>query len=572
MSMGKQKVAGIAIVAAVIVGGVMLLRWNSLVPVSKGSAELQSDEPAQTKSVGPSALPSPPPAPPAPRVAQDDNSGSQASRMSATQAGTTGEKLDPKSANYTKAPRQGVKLKGRSSPFDPGNLLPLAKLKQGDNVVIPLFDGEQVSGKVNLVQEEAGGWVRVGGELAGPHTGTFYVGTSGEHVVGAVLLPKAEIAYVIEGQPDGQVFVKEKPLSEVICFPLPRPKDEPVSAAGDPGPQEIPPILSSRPGATAVLYLDFDGESVTNARWNGGNPIDALPSALTSAQISEVWSRVKEDFWPFNIDVTTDRNRYDNAPIGRRMRCIITPTCAWYYNCDAGGVAYLTSFAQAGKGEFSSDIPCWVFVGSSAKAAAEAISHELGHTLGLSHDGCNSPVDEYYQGHGAGAVGWAPIMGVGYSKPLVQWSKGEYAFANNQEDDLAIIANTANGFGYVADEPGNSMVSAALLNVSGGTVNQTGIISGNNDVDFYAVGVGAGTLSITANPASISPNLDILIELRNAVGTILASSNLDTALYAAISYYTATQGTYYIKVQGTGRGSVLADGYSSYGSIGHYSL
>jgi hypothetical protein len=118
------------------------------------------------------------------------------------------------------------------------------------------------------VQEEAGGWVRVGGELTGPHTGTFFVGTGGEHVAGAVLLPKAEIAYVIEGQRDGQVSLQEKPLSEVICFPLPQPKDEPVSAAGDPAPQAIPPILSSRPGASAVLYLDFDGETVTDP--NGG--------------------------------------------------------------------------------------------------------------------------------------------------------------------------------------------------------------------------------------------------------------------------------------------------------------
>ena len=28
----------------------------------------------------------------------------------------------------------------------------------------------------------------------------------------------------------------------------------------------------------------------------------------------------------------------------------------------------------------------------------------------------------YYKGHG----GWAPIMGVGYYKAVVQWSKGEY--------------------------------------------------------------------------------------------------------------------------------------------------
>lgn len=31
----------------------------------------------------------------------------------------------------------------------------------------------------------------------------------------------------------------------------------------------------------------------------------------------------------------------------------------------------------------------------------------------------------------SGANGWAPIMGVGYYQELTQWSKGEYAGANN---------------------------------------------------------------------------------------------------------------------------------------------
>jgi hypothetical protein len=109
------------------------------------------------------------------------------------------------------------------------------------------------------------------------------------------------------------------------------------------------------------------------------------------------------------------------------------------------------------------------------------------------------------------------------------------------------------------------------LNVAGDVVNQSGIISGNNDVVFYVFAVGAGVVGINANPASISPNLDILLQLQNSAGTVVASSNPDTELNASVSY-TAAAGTCYIKVQGTGRGAVLADGYSSYGSIGHYSL
>lgn len=37
-------------------------------------------------------------------------------------------------------------------------------------------------------------------------------------------------------------------------------------------------------------------------------------------------------------------------------------------------------------------------------------SHEVGHSVGLYHDGVNS--SSYYWGHGSGATSWAPIMGV----------------------------------------------------------------------------------------------------------------------------------------------------------------
>ena len=64
----------------------------------------------------------------------------------------------------------------------------------------------------------------------------------------------------------------------------------------------------------------------------------------------------------------------------------------------------------------------------------------------------------YYAGPGTGATGWAPIMGVGYYQPLVQWSKGEYATATNVQDDYAVMAT--NGLPLRADDHGNSAGSA----------------------------------------------------------------------------------------------------------------
>ena len=43
--------------------------------------------------------------------------------------------------------------------------------------------------------------------------------------------------------------------------------------------ERIRPLLESLPGAPGVIYLDFDGETVTDGRWNSGQTIHAPPPA-----------------------------------------------------------------------------------------------------------------------------------------------------------------------------------------------------------------------------------------------------------------------------------------------------
>jgi hypothetical protein len=104
------------------------------------------------------------------------------------------------------------------------------------------------------------------------------------------------------------------------------------------------PLLSSYPTAIAVIYLDFDGHTVEGTSWNWSLPaIECKASGLDSAQITEVFNRVAEDFRPFNVNVTTDSANFLAAPSDRRMRVIITTTSEWYGN-SAGGVAFISSF------------------------------------------------------------------------------------------------------------------------------------------------------------------------------------------------------------------------------------
>jgi alpha-tubulin suppressor-like RCC1 family protein len=508
-----------------------------------------------------------------------------------------GQALNPLSISAARS--QGKIPVGRTAVFYGDSVLALAKLQRGQQLDIPLSDGGEVTGQVNLVQIGTDGMVRVGGSLTGERAGSFSIASNGSAVSGRILLPGDHLAYVVNTPQPGRMVMQELPLTDLVCYPMPREQAASEASFPDVGPLAAPPQMSSRPSAGTVLYLDFDGADVTDPDWNGGNPIYASPSNLGSDQITAVWNRVKEDYWPFNINVTTSENDYLNAAVGHRMRVIITPTDT--ASPGSGGVAYVGSLIGAGApyDAFSSDVPCWVFNGT-IDGIAEAISHELGHTLGLRHDRDTSaplPHDssnsayEYYSGHGGtGPVSWGPIMGAAYTRTVVQWSKGDYPSDDNHEDDLAIISGGAsfeaspgisltNTIGYVTDEAGNDRASAAALFVSGNAINQSGTITSASDVDFYAFTVtSAHPLTINANPANTSsrqPDLDIALEVQDGNGRVLASSNPDQALGALVSCWVGPGTTYYVKVSGVGRAgdSSTGDyGYPAYGSIGQYNL
>jgi hypothetical protein len=335
----------------------------------------------------------------------------------------------------------------------------------------------------------------------------------------------------------------------------------------DDSPPSTVPVFNSLPGAVAVAYLDMDGQVVSGTQWAGGGTITAtgVVGTLTNAQMLEVCRRTAEDYSPFQINVTTEESVFLAAPSNRRIRCIITPDNEWFGT--AGGVAYLNSFTWTG------DTPCWVFsdqLSNVPRYIAEATSHEIGHTLSLAHDGRISPSEAYYQGHGTGEVGWAPIMGVGYYKLLVQWSRGEYLSANNTENDLNKIT-TLNGFGYRVDQVSNSIVSATSLSGSSGSRSASGILEMTGDQDVFSFSTLGGSCSFSALGDADGQNVDVLLEILDETGAVVTSANPDTLTDASVAA-TLTAGNYFLRVSGVGRGDILADGYSNYSSIGQYTI
>ena len=346
--------------------------------------------------------------------------------------------------------------------------------------------------------------------------------------------------------------------------------------------------LHSKPESNRVIYLEFTGFVTSGTAWASGATInspaftlDADTTNFSNTEmdvIQNVWERVAEDYAPFNVDVTTEdpgeaaMTRSSSSDQNYGSRALITTHDSRLCS-SCGGVAYVGVFDSTG----NNYKPAFVFynkLGSNAKNIAEATSHEVGHNLGLSHDGTSTT--SYYRGHGNGATSWSSIMGSGYYKELTQWSKGEYNDANQSQDDIVIIQQ--NGALLITDDHGDNFDSnTTALTITPGTVGSSnisgkGIISQPTDFDVFSFTSSNGNILINVDPLSTGTNLDMEVSLHDSVGNLVASSNPLEATNASISITNLAAGDYYLQINGAGKGQALSDGYTDYGSLGQYSI
>lgn len=332
------------------------------------------------------------------------------------------------------------------------------------------------------------------------------------------------------------------------------------------------PTLNSYPTASAVLYLDFDGHEVKNSMWNYGNSFICAPIIMADEKIMEIYNRVAEDFRPFNLNITTDLAKFLAAPLDKRMRVVVTPTSAWYPS--VAGISYVTSFV------WGDDTPCFVFsdrLSNDPKKIAETISHEGGHTMGLSHQAnfastCTL-VSSYHTGSGSGITSWGPIMGNAATRTLTQWNFGPTPNGCSVKQDNLSIITTKNGFGYRPDDASDIYTNAIAVNVAKNEFSKEGVISTSTDKDFFRFDLAQkGNFKLNVEPfyaagSYSGANLDVRIELQDSKGNTIRVFDPADSLNARIDTVLSS-GSYFVIVDGAGNVNAGND----YGSLGSYTM
>jgi len=380
---------------------------------------------------------------------------------------------------------------------------------------------------------------------------------------------------------EGEVVFTEPPI---LGPSVPGEIEQVVAESGEGGGSaQIPSIaealtLHSRPTSTKTIYLDVDGHVTTGTPFNGtfdplvtgsysresnGNENETFSDSELQG-IVEIWERVAEDFASWDVDVTTEdpgvealrKSTGSDEEYG--IRVVITHDSEWYG--PYGGVAYLYSF------QYSTDRPAFVFSDNLArgkpKSVAEAASHEAGHSFGLSHDGKGSL--SYYSGHGD----WAPIMGVGYNRPVTQWSDGDYPDATNTQNDLAMIDAMVT---RLDPDLGSGLGSSNSTTDHMITTSGTG---GSTNEHAITISGGTATIDVQALPtaASNAANLVANVRLKNASGGVVASATPGSPTSWGLSTGAVGPGSYTLEVEPAGwAGNGGSDpGFDSYGSLGWY--
>jgi hypothetical protein len=383
-------------------------------------------------------------------------------------------------------------------------------------------------------------------------SGFFLKGTSAS-LYGSVVLPDRNLAFEYTTDVSGNVSVENVPVSKIqpVCDLPDEAEEIPQASSSEAAPAGPEPHIGaypgtpvdkfqSKPGAPKVLYWD----------------ISDAPDIFTRADMWRAWQGLASGFSAYDVNVTTDSTVYKAAGVANR------------------GVAHQvksSGTSSCALNSFGSGRACNIYKKSTPQYQGGTLWHELGHQLGLSHDGATGI--QYFPGFSK--FQWAPIMGnhtaaLRWSQGLWQFSKGEYSDASMKQDDFSIIGRHLQ---LRADDiPGTRALDLAGTKVT--PERNRGQIGSNTDTDVFAFKVngtaGRAKFRIYPTEPMLGTSLDIQATIKNATGKTVSTNN-KPGNRAAEFDVPLPAGSYTLIIAGGAEGTP-DDGFSNYGSVGFYAI
>lgn len=306
------------------------------------------------------------------------------------------------------------------------------------------------------------------------------------------------------------------------------------------------PLLSSLPGATMDLFIDFDG-------WESETPFDVDGDSATfngeeQTRIFQTWQRVSAFFSAFDLNVTTVEPDLPNRPENYLL----------VGNSISGGYSYV---------QLNRDYPRGFNQSGDAPGRSSGILHEGGHNFGLRHqslyDELGNETRDYSYGDSDLEV---PLMGVDFGGRISRLYIGHTSNASDLQDDVAVIQSriveyvTNGGDGFRGDDHASDNGSATILIQQGLQQVGSGVIERRTDTDVFSFQADTATTNILVAPEQHS-SVDLYIELFDSSGNMLSSSD-GYELFEELSLDTVVGSTYFVHVASHG----------DYGEIGSYEV